>query len=554
MSPSPSLLERLRGSMTWGALEVAIWALASIALGVALSWVTRRVLRRIARKAHAFDDQFVARLRGPLAVGFALAGAHVGLSALDLAPAAEATARRVLQAGFVAALFWVLLRSIDVADHLHLVVPLGHEAPRLEVVHRPRRAGAQDRRRHRPGASRCCPSPATPWAASIAGLGIGGLALALGAQKTLEHVFGAFALAVDQPFREGDFVKIDDVQGTVESVGLRSTRIRTPNRTVVAIPNGKLAEMRTETYAARDRLRLACTISLTYATTREQMGRVVAGLEETLRAQPKLWRDGHVGALHGARGVVARRRRRGLVRHARLARVPGHPPGGPARLHAGRRGRGRRARLPHAHRERRLYFAGMNDETDAVTGSLELEERDLHTAIIDTSWFLRARVAIAGILAFSYGTLAFMGHAPASQMFGPDPLRRGAPLGALRVAGDAGPQAARVARQRRRPARLVSLRRRRSDLPDRGLDDDLRLPLDRRVQRRQDVVPRVSLTGRRERDPQAGLLARDLARVSALLAANVKVKRTRAVGKIVVLWFACILTFLVVWQFLSASR
>ena len=278
--------------MTWGAFEVAIWALASITAGVALSWVTQRVLRRIARKAHAFDDQFVARLRGPLAVGFALAGAHVGLSALDLAPAAEATARRVLQAGFVAALFCgAPARSIDVADHLISSSPwatkrlasksfigLATRALKIgvvivQVVALLSLAGY-------------------PVGSLIAGLGIGGLALALGAQKTLEHVFGAFALAVDQPFREGDFVKIDDVQGTVESVGLRSTRIRTPNRTVVAIPNGKLAEMRTETYAARDRLRLACTISLTYATTREQMGRVLAGLEETLRAQPKLWRDG----------------------------------------------------------------------------------------------------------------------------------------------------------------------------------------------------------------------------------------------------------------------
>jgi len=291
MTPSPSLSERLRGSMTWGALEVAIWAVASIAVGVALSWLTRRVLRRLAMKAHAFDDQFVARLRGPLAVGFALAGAHVGLSALDLAPSAEATARRVLQACFVAALFWVLLRSIDVADHLISSSPwatkrlasksfIGLAARALkigvvivQVVALLSLAGY-------------------PVGSLIAGLGIGGLALALGAQKTLEHVFGAFALAVDQPFREGDFVKIDDVQGTVESVGLRSTRIRTQDRTLVAIPNGKLAEMRTETYAARDRMRLACTLSLTYATTREQMTRVLAGLEETLRAQPKLWRDG----------------------------------------------------------------------------------------------------------------------------------------------------------------------------------------------------------------------------------------------------------------------
>ena len=125
----------------------------------------------------------------------------------------------------------------------------------------------------------------------IAGLGIGGLALALGAQKTLENVFGAFAMAVDEPFHLGDFVAIDGVMGNVEAIGLRSTRIRTLDRTLVAIPNGKLAEMRTESFAARDRLRLSCTVRLVYQTKAAELRSVLAGLEETLRGQPKVAAD-----------------------------------------------------------------------------------------------------------------------------------------------------------------------------------------------------------------------------------------------------------------------
>jgi MscS family membrane protein len=196
----------------------------------------------------------------------------------------------VLQAAFVAALFWVLLRSIDVANQLisssawatkrlasKSFVALAAKALKIgvvivQVVTLLSLAGY-------------------PVGSLIAGLGIGGLALALGAQKTLEHVFGAFALAVDQPFQEGDFVSIDGVIGNIEAVGLRSTRIRTLDRTLVAIPNGKLAEMRTETFAARDRLRLFCSLRLTYETTAEQMRAVLAGLEQTLRNQPKLWTD-----------------------------------------------------------------------------------------------------------------------------------------------------------------------------------------------------------------------------------------------------------------------
>ncbi|MCI0574316.1 MAG: mechanosensitive ion channel family protein, partial [Myxococcaceae bacterium] len=131
-----------------------------------------------------------------------------------------------------------------------------------------------------------------PVASLIAGLGIGGLAVALAAQKTVENLFGAFSLGVDQPIREGDFVRVEDVSGTVESIGLRSTRIRTLDRTLVTVPNGKLADMRLETFAVRDRMRLAADIGLAYGTTPAQMREVLEGMEAILRAQPQLWPEG----------------------------------------------------------------------------------------------------------------------------------------------------------------------------------------------------------------------------------------------------------------------
>jgi MscS family membrane protein len=130
-----------------------------------------------------------------------------------------------------------------------------------------------------------------PVASLVAGLGIGGLAVALAAQKSLENLFGAFAIGGDQPFREGDFVRVEDFVGTVERVGLRSTRIRTLDRTLITIPNGKLAEMRLESFAARDRMRLWCTVHLVYGTTAHQMREVLAGLERVLREHPKIWPD-----------------------------------------------------------------------------------------------------------------------------------------------------------------------------------------------------------------------------------------------------------------------
>jgi MscS family membrane protein len=130
-----------------------------------------------------------------------------------------------------------------------------------------------------------------PVATLLAGLGIGGLAVALAAQKTVENLFGAFSIGADQPFREGDFVRIEDFVGTVEHIGLRSTKVRTLDRTLITIPNGKLAEMRLESFSARDRIRLACTIGLVYETSTEQMRQVLTELESVLREHPKIWPD-----------------------------------------------------------------------------------------------------------------------------------------------------------------------------------------------------------------------------------------------------------------------
>jgi MscS family membrane protein len=130
-----------------------------------------------------------------------------------------------------------------------------------------------------------------PVTSLLAGLGVGGLGLALAAQKTVENLFGAFSIGVDQPFREGDTITVDGVTGTVERIGLRSTRIRSAERTVIAIPNGKLADMKTENFTARDRFRLAMTLGLSYATTAEQVQKIVDGVTKLLGAHPKVYSD-----------------------------------------------------------------------------------------------------------------------------------------------------------------------------------------------------------------------------------------------------------------------
>ena len=123
---------------------------------------------------------------------------------------------------------------------------------------------------------------------AIAGLGIGGLALAFAAQKTIENLFGTVTLVADQPVRVGDFCRIGDTLGTIENIGLRSTRIRTLNRTVVSVPNGQVASMILENFAPRDKMWFSHKIGLRYETTADQLRYVLANIRAMLYAHPRV--------------------------------------------------------------------------------------------------------------------------------------------------------------------------------------------------------------------------------------------------------------------------
>jgi MscS family membrane protein len=124
--------------------------------------------------------------------------------------------------------------------------------------------------------------------AVIAGLGVGGIAVAFAAQKTLENLFGGIMVASDQPIRVGDFCRAGEYQGTVTAIGLRSTRLRTLARTIVSIPNGQLAQMNLENFSLRDKVWFNHTFGLRYETTTEQLRYILAGIREMLYGHPKV--------------------------------------------------------------------------------------------------------------------------------------------------------------------------------------------------------------------------------------------------------------------------
>jgi MscS family membrane protein len=118
--------------------------------------------------------------------------------------------------------------------------------------------------------------------AALAGLGVGGIAVALAAQKTLENVIAGVSLIADQAVRVGDTLKLNDIVGTVEDVGLRSTRIRTLDRTLISVPNGQIANMSLETLSARDKFWFHPIMGLRYETTPIQLRSLIIGIRKLL--------------------------------------------------------------------------------------------------------------------------------------------------------------------------------------------------------------------------------------------------------------------------------
>ncbi len=286
----PSLLNQ--GPMAlylWQWLALPVLAALCFGAGRLLVFLSGIVAKRALAK-HSWSPRLLTGLKAPTTLGWAIALFAILTPYLALTLRAEELLDRGLRAVAYLTFFWALLRVVTVVGD--------------EVAH-------ADWARSRPSA-RSLSSVGVrlgkvivaalalmvaltelgyPVTSVIAGLGIGGVAIALAAQKTVENLFGSISILGDQPFRVGDTIRVDSIEGTVESIGLRSTRIRTVDRTLVILPNGKLADMRIESLGPRDRLRFAMKLQIAKSATMAQIRGIVVELQSRLVAQPLVKKD-----------------------------------------------------------------------------------------------------------------------------------------------------------------------------------------------------------------------------------------------------------------------
>jgi len=125
----------------------------------------------------------------------------------------------------------------------------------------------------------------------LTGLGIGGLAVAFAAKDTIENFFGSVAVIMDQPFKVGDWIEVDGVEGTVEELGFRSTRVRTFYNSLVTVPNAMLVRATVDNYGMRRYRRWNTKLNLTYDTPPEKIEAFCEGLRELIRLHPYTRKD-----------------------------------------------------------------------------------------------------------------------------------------------------------------------------------------------------------------------------------------------------------------------
>ncbi len=284
----------LGGFITVGELIIVCAAIFAGLLGkILITAVLSRVSKAADRTATTIDDAVVNALTPPLSWGAVLAGFYI---ALDVVPLPQEPINieafiKALGQGSVAALaMWFALRLSDrlfgVWENKAKGSSAKMETQVAMLLRRTAKATIVIL-----GGSLVLQNMGYSVTGLLAGLGLGGAALALASKDTLANIFGAMVIFVDRPFTVGDWVEVGDVEGTVEEVGLRTTRVRTFANSLITLPNAQLTTTHINNWSRMEKRRISMHIGLTYSTTPGQMEQAVEAIRKTIREDENIHSD-----------------------------------------------------------------------------------------------------------------------------------------------------------------------------------------------------------------------------------------------------------------------
>jgi len=262
----------------------------SIILGLAVSRLSAavavRIIRRNFHQEHMkLDEKLEKDFVRPIRVAIMAWVWWVALKPLGLPPEILKVAMTVIVTISSSAFVWAVYRLVDILGNFigekarlsdnkydDMVVPMIVKALKLFVLVA--------------GVIFVAQMNHWDYKTALAGVGIGGLAFALAAQDTLGNIFGSVTVLIDRPFQIGDWVQIGDVDGNVESVGVRSTKIRTFYNSLITVPNSQLTNAVIDNYGARRYRRIKMNVGITYDTPPEKIEAFCEGIRELIRQHP----------------------------------------------------------------------------------------------------------------------------------------------------------------------------------------------------------------------------------------------------------------------------
>jgi len=268
------------------------------ALGIVLAaWIVKkifaylftRVILPLAQKTkQTLDDRFLACLQKPAEFLVFLVGLFIALQILRLPTEpfnVEKLTTALLKALVIFDIAWLLFNLVDLVDHYlgrwasrtestldDQLAPLLRKSLRVFIIVMAGLMAIQ--------------TFGYPVTGLLASLGIGGLAFALAARDTVSNIFGSLMIIFDRPFHVGDWIKAGDMEGTVEEVGFRSTKVRTFAKTLISVPNNIIANMSIDNFSRMPKRRIRLTVGVTYDTSPKQMRDAVHRIRLLLKNHP----------------------------------------------------------------------------------------------------------------------------------------------------------------------------------------------------------------------------------------------------------------------------
>ncbi len=242
-------------------------------------------LQKFAKSTDTYnDDRIISALKGPISFAFILIGAHLFFLIIFKE---TALIKNVLNTLVVYTLFWAIIAVMEsLRDLFHhatekfnpdLAQEMGNFILKISKI----LVGAV-------GLGAMLQVWGINVTALVASLGLGGLAFALAAKDTASNLFGSFALLADKSIRIGEWIKVGGVEGTVEDIGMRTTKIRSFEKSLITVPNQIVSNSPIENFSRRGVRRIKMQIGLTYGTSRDQVNAIVKEIRDMLHNHEKI--------------------------------------------------------------------------------------------------------------------------------------------------------------------------------------------------------------------------------------------------------------------------